>query len=222
MGPFHYHPSWSVFMNEQFEAPYFVKLADFLKAEYASQVILPARNEVFNAFRAVAFEDVRVVILGQDPYPTPGHAHGLCFSVKEDVRPIPKSLRNIFLEIQDDLGISFPANGNLERWSRQGVFLLNTVLTVRAGEPQSHAGKGWELFTDEVIRKLNELPTRVVFLLWGSKAQSKKELIDLSKHVVLEAPHPSPLSAHRGFLGCKHFSQTNLLLKEVNLPPIEW
>lgn len=222
MTQFHYHPSWSVFITEQFNAPYFRKLTDFLNGEYASQLVLPAKEEVFNVFRDVAYEDVKVVILGQDPYPTPGHAHGLCFSVKEHVKPIPKSLRNIFSEIEQDLGLPFPPNGNLERWSRQGVFLLNTVLTVRAGESQSHAGKGWEQFTDEVIRKINALPTRVVFLLWGSKAQVKKELIDLSRHVILEAPHPSPLSAHRGFFGCRHFSQTNRLLTEANLPAIEW
>lgn len=217
-----YHPSWKSFLEHEFAQPYFQELASFLELEYRINQILPPEHEVLRVFQSVPRQDIRVVILGQDPYPTPGHAHGLCFSVKSGVRPLPKSLNNLFKEVHTDLGIPIPDNGNLERWSNQGVFLLNTVMTVRAGLPQSHAGKGWEEFTNRVICEINTLPTRVVFLLWGSKAQMKKELIDVSKHAVLEAPHPSPLSAHRGFFGCRHFSQANRLLKEANLPTIAW
>jgi len=213
---------WKKFIANEFEQPYFIELSQFLKEEYAAFDILPPKKQLFAAFEACALKDIKVVILGQDPYPTPGHAHGLCFSVLPDVFPLPKSLNNIYKEIRSDLLIDTPENGYLMRWAEQGVFLLNTVLTVRKGEPQSHANKGWEIFTDRVIEQINQLTTPVVFLLWGSRAQTKKLMIDTSRHLVLEAPHPSPLSAHRGFFGCKHFSKSNDYLVQSNLSPIEW
>lgn len=213
---------WKKFIANEFEQPYFIELSQFLKEEYAAFDVLPPKKQLFTAFEACALKDIKVVILGQDPYPTPGHAHGLCFSVLPDVFPLPKSLNNVYKEIRSDLSIDTPENGYLMRWAEQGVFLLNTVLTVRKGEPQSHANKGWENFTDRVIEQINQLPTPVVFLLWGSRAQTKKIMIDTSRHLVLEAPHPSPLSAHRGFFGCKHFSKTNDYLVQSNLSPIEW
>ena len=213
---------WQLFLKNEFKKPYFEKLSEFLKSEYQSYMVLPPKGQIFKAFESCSLKDIKVVILGQDPYPTPGHAHGLCFSVEPTVYPLPKSLLNIFKEIRTDLGIETPDHGNLIRWAEQGVFLLNTVLTVRSGEPQSHAGKGWEEFTDNVIQRINELETPVVFLLWGSRAQSKKIMINQSRHFILEAPHPSPLSAHRGFMGCKHFSKANQLLKQANLTPITW
>lgn len=213
---------WRAFIENEFQQPYFEKLTQFLKLEYEACTILPPKSQIFTAFEACALNDIKVVILGQDPYPTPGNAHGLCFSVQPHVFPLPKSLVNIYKEIRTDLEVDTPENGNLMRWAKQGVFLLNTVLTVRAGEPQSHAEKGWEKFTDRVIERINNLDTPVVFLLWGSRAQTKKLMIDQTKHFVLEAPHPSPLSAHRGFLGCKHFSKTNELLIQSNLKPIAW
>jgi uracil-DNA glycosylase len=167
-------------------------------------------------------DDLKVVILGQDPYPTKGHAHGLCFSVEPDVKPFPKSLLNIFKEIQLDLGISMPENGNLTRWAEQGVLLLNSVLTVEEGKPDSHKGFGWEKFTDSVIQTINEQKSGVVFMLWGSKAISKEVFIDSSKHLILKAVHPSPLSAYRGFFGCKHFSKTNEFLRMMEQTEIQW
>ncbi len=213
---------WRPFIENEFKQPYFEKLSQFLKEEYEKYTILPPKPQIFSAFEACALKDIKVVILGQDPYPTPGNAHGLCFSVQPHIFPLPKSLINIYKEIRADLGVDTPENGNLMRWAKQGVFLLNTVLTVRQGEPQSHAEKGWEIFTDSVISKINDLNTPVVFLLWGSRAQTKKLMIDQTKHFTLEAPHPSPLSAHRGFVGCKHFSKTNELLVKSNLEPIAW
>ncbi|MFM7683703.1 MAG: uracil-DNA glycosylase, partial [Bacteroidota bacterium] len=185
-------------------------------------LVFPKANQIFRAFELCPFDQVKVVLLGQDPYPTSGHAHGLSFSVEPDVRPFPKSLTNIFKEIQSDLGKSFPSNGNLERWAKQGVLLLNTVLTVEEGKPDSHYGLGWEKFTDAVIQKINSEKEGVVFMLWGSKAIAKELMIDKSKHLILKSVHPSPLSAYRGFFGCKHFSKSNEFLLMLEKPEIDW
>lgn len=191
--------------------PYYKELRAFLAEEYRSRVIFPPMEDIFNAFKYCAYENVKVVILGQDPYYGDGQAHGLAFSVKRGV-DIPPSLKNIYKEIETDLGIAPPSHGCLESWAKQGVFLLNTALTVRKGQPLSHRGKGWETFTDHVISLLSARETPMVFLLWGANARSKKGLIDASRHLVLEAPHPSPLSAFSGFFGCKHFSKANAFL----------
>ena len=198
-------------MKDEWAMPYYKELRAFLAEEYRSRVIFPPMGDIFNAFKFCAYEDVKVVILGQDPYYGDGQAHGLAFSVKKGV-DIPPSLKNIYKEIQTDLGIQPPTHGCLESWARQGVFLLNTALTVRKGQPLSHRGKGWETFTDHVISILSTRKKPMVFLLWGANARSKKGLIDTSRHLVLEAPHPSPLSAFAGFFGCKHFSQANAFL----------
>lgn len=216
--------SWKNVLSREFEKDYFINLVNFVKSEYAAHPgrIFPKGNQIFRAFDACSFDQVRVVILGQDPYPTRGHAHGLCFSCEPDVRPLPKSLNNIYKELNADLGISIPENGDLNRWAEQGVLLLNATLTVREGQPESHAGKGWELFTDAVINALNEHKTNVVYMLWGSKAQRKAENVNRNKNLILTAPHPSPLSAHRGFFGCKHFSQCNEYLRRSGLSEINW
>ena len=177
--------------------------------------------DIFNCLRCTAYQDVKVVILGQDPYHGFGQAHGMCFSVQKGVTP-PPSLKNIFKELMDDVGIPMPTHGELTCWAEQGVLLLNTVLTVREGQPNSHKGKGWEIFTDRVIEKINEKDTPVVFLLWGANARAKASLITNPKHILLQAPHPSPLSAHAGFFGCKHFSKTNAVLSKSGLTPIDW
>lgn len=214
--------SWKTHLQHEFAKPYFSLLVNKVKEAYKTSEVWPRGNQIFNAFQHCPFDQVKVVILGQDPYPTPGHAHGLCFSVQSHVRPFPKSLVNIFKEIQADLGIAFPENGSLERWAQQGVFLLNTALTVKAHEPNSHQPFGWEKFTDEVIHQLSVHRKGIVFLLWGSNAIKKSVLIDSKKHTILTAPHPSPLSAHRGFLGCKHFSKTNEILISQGQTPIQW
>jgi uracil-DNA glycosylase len=214
--------SWRRELADVFAAPDFDKLTEFVRSEYRSEQILPAASNIFRAFDLCPFDDVKVVILGQDPYPTPGHAHGLCFSVEPHVRPFPKSLQNIFTEINRDLSLPQPANGNLDRWARQGVFLLNAILTVRAGAPASHRNMGWEWFTDRVIDKLNQRSKPIVFMLWGNFAQSKSALIDPEKHAVLTAPHPSPLSAHRGFIGCGHFSEANRILAARGRGEVVW
>ena len=216
--------SWKQVLTNEFEKKSFQELVARVKLLYQEfpNKIFPKGNEIFAAFDACPFDQVKVVILGQDPYPTKGHAHGLCFSVQSNVLPFPKSLLNIFKEISSDLGTSIPKNGNLVRWANQGVFLLNSVLTVEEGKPDSHKGLGWEIFTDEVIRILNEKKSEVVFILWGSKAISKSELIDKRKHLVLTSVHPSPLSSHRGFFGCKHFSKTNEFLRLVGKSEIQW
>jgi uracil-DNA glycosylase len=216
--------SWKERLKNEFSKPYFENLTLFLDNEYAKQedAIFPSENSIFKAFNECKFDHVKVVIIGQDPYPTRGHANGLCFSVDEEVKPFPKSLVNIFKEIEFDLGIPFPLNGNLERWAKQGVLLLNSVLTVREGEAGSHAKKGWECFTDEVITQLNAKKQNVVYLLWGSKAHEKGSGIDISKNLVLKSVHPSPLSSYRGFFGCKHFSKTNEYLKSKNIDEIIW
>lgn len=215
------HPSWKAHLQAEFELPYFRDLTEFVRNEFASQVVYPPGREIFAAFDASPFEELKVVIIGQDPYHGPGQANGLCFSVRDGVR-MPPSLVNIFKEIQQDLGKPFPASGNLERWARQGVLLLNATLTVRAGAAGSHQGKGWETFTDSVIRAVSSGKTGLVFLLWGAYAQKKVELIDRSRHLVLMSAHPSPFSADRGFFGNKHFSKANDYLRANGLKEIDW
>lgn len=212
---------WDNILADEWEKPYYKELRAFLKSEYSSRRIYPNMNDIFNALKYTSFEDTKVVIIGQDPYHRPGQAHGLCFSVKQGVTP-PPSLKNIFKELQSDVGKAPSANGELTAWAKQGILLLNNVLTVREGEPTSHKGKGWEIFTDRVISELNRKQTPVVFLLWGAHAQKKAEIITNPIHYKLCSVHPSPLSASRGFLGCGHFSKTNALLKQNNLKPIEW
>lgn len=213
--------SWYEALKSEFDAAYFMQLKEFLKAEKASHNIYPPGNQIFTAFNLTPLTAVKVVILGQDPYHGPGQAHGLCFSVP-DGTPLPPSLQNIFKELRSDLEISPPASGNLENWARQGVFLLNATLTVRNGQAGSHQGKGWEQFTDAVIKTISDLRAGIVFLLWGKYAQNKAELIDSEKHFILKAPHPSPLSANRGFFGCRHFSKTNELLVSTGNLPVNW
>jgi uracil-DNA glycosylase len=213
--------SWKYALGEIFVQDFFKNLVSFVKNEYQSHSIFPPGKEIFNAFWHCPLSNVKVVILGQDPYHGPGQAHGLSFSVKPGV-PFPPSLLNIFKEIKADLGIDMPPNGDLTRWADQGVFLLNATLTVRANQAGSHQNQGWEQFTDEVIRVISRTQHHVVFMLWGAYAQKKAELIDAKKHLVLKAPHPSPLSAHRGFLGCRHFSQANQYLQNRGLEPIKW
>lgn len=214
--------SWRSLLSEETHKPYYRELDAFLDAELADgQTILPAREDIFNALVATTYDDVRVLLVGQDPYPTPGHAHGLCFSVQPTVRPLPQSLRNIYRELYDDVGCRIPNNGYLEPWARQGVLLLNTVLTVRAGQANSHQGRGWELFTDRIIELVAAKQTRVIFVLWGRQAQKKRSLITASHHTVIATAHPSPLSV-RKFYGCRCFSQINRDLVEAGMAPIEW
>ena len=213
--------SWKTRLQNEFEKEYFINLTNFVKKEYNSFTVYPPGRLIFNAFDKCLFENVKVVILGQDPYHGPGQAHGLCFSVKDGVA-FPPSLNNIYKEIHNDPGTSMPDSGNLERWAEQGVLLLNATLTVRAGQAGSHQNKGWELFTDEVVRLVANEKSHVVFILWGSYAQRKGETIDRAKHLVLESPHPSPLSASRGFFGNKHFSKANTYLVEHGMEPVEW
>ena len=214
--------SWKNKLQQEFEKPYFIELTETVKKAYQTNDVWPKGNHIFNAFEQCDFDAIKVVILGQDPYPTPGHAHGLCFSVQPHVKPFPKSLNNIFKEIKEDLNISIPENGNLERWAQQGVFLLNAVLTVNANDSNSHKDFGWTKFTDAVIRQISQHKSGCIFLLWGAYAQKKIELIDQAKHTVLQSVHPSTLSAHRGFFGCKHFSKTNEILNSQNQKPINW
>jgi uracil-DNA glycosylase len=213
--------SWKSRLSDEFSKPYFQTLTDFVREEYASQTVYPPGREIFKAFDACDFNDVKVVIIGQDPYHGAGQANGLCFSVHEGL-PFPPSLLNIFKEIRQDLGKPIPGSGDLERWAKQGVLLLNATLTVRASTPGSHQNKGWELFTDEVIRKLSAEKSNVVYLLWGAYAQKKGEIIDRTRNLVLMSPHPSPFSADRGFFGCKHFSKANAYLKSKGLEEIDW
>lgn len=212
---------WAPLLEEEFSKPYYLQLREFLKQEYKHYRIYPDMYDIFNALHYTAFADVKVVILGQDPYHGPNQAHGLSFSVKPGV-PLPPSLKNIFLELQADLGCTPPSSGYLVPWTKQGVLLLNTVLTVREGEAHSHRGKGWEIFTDRVIEILNRKSNPVVYILWGSAAQMKQQLIDTNKHFIIKAPHPSPLSAHRGFFGSKPFSKTNSILKTIGQTEINW
>ncbi|HUW07422.1 MAG TPA: uracil-DNA glycosylase [Williamwhitmania sp.] len=213
--------SWKSALSEEFEKDYFRQLKNFLVAERQSHLVFPPGKNIFAAFDHTPLPQVKVVILGQDPYHGPGQAHGLCFSVPSGI-PKPPSLINIFKEISNDLKISMPVSGNLERWADQGVLLLNATLTVRAHMAGSHQKKGWEEFTDSVIRTISEKRDGVVFLLWGAYAQAKESIIDTSRHFVLKAPHPSPLSASRGFFGCGHFSKANELLRKQGLSEIDW
>ena len=208
-------------LSDEFNKPYFTDLVDFVKQEYNTQTIYPPGKEIFQAFDCCEFNDTKVVIIGQDPYHGAGQANGLCFSVRDGMR-IPPSLVNIFKEIKQDLGKPVPASGDLTRWARQGVLLLNATLTVRSSSPGSHQNKGWENFTDAAIKKLSAEKEHVVYLLWGAYAQKKGEIIDRSKNLVLMSAHPSPFSADRGFFGCKHFSKTNEYLKSKGLKEIEW
>ena len=212
---------WLEPLSEEFKKPYYKKLYDTVKSEYEARQIFPAAEDIFNAFEFTPLSEVKVVILGQDPYHNDGQAHGLCFSVKPDVA-IPPSLVNIYQELHDDLGCTVPDNGYLVKWAKQGVMLLNTVLTVRAHAANSHRGIGWEEFTDAAIKILNQQDRPMVFILWGRPAQAKKAMLNNPKHLILEAPHPSPLSAHRGFFGSKPFSKTNAFLEANGLAPIDW
>jgi len=213
--------SWRLALAEEFEADYFKHLKIFLREEVKTQTIYPPGKLIFSAFNLTPLTAVRVVIIGQDPYHGRGQAQGLAFSVAEGIR-VPPSLQNIYKELHADLGIPIPASGNLEKWARQGVMLLNATLTVRAGQPASHQGKGWETFTDQVIRTISDLRAGIVFLLWGKFAQEKAVLIDTAKHFILKAPHPSPFSANRGFFGCRHFSKTNEILRANGMGEIDW
>ena len=213
--------SWDELLKDEFQKPYYKALHDFLKEEYQHQIIYPHMNDIFNALKAVAYEDVKVVILGQDPYHGEGQAHGMAFSVKPGVK-VPPSLVNIYKELQTTMGCKIPNNGYLVKWAEQGVLLLNTVLTVRAGKPQSHKGKGWEVFTDHIISLLNQRKEPIVFVLWGAPAKKKASLITSPQHKILTAAHPSPLSAYNGFFGCDHFNQINAFLKEQGKAPIDF
>lgn len=214
-------PSWKEGLKSEFEKPYFTQLINFVKQEYGAHTVYPPGKEIFLAFDSTDFRRVKVVIIGQDPYHGAGQANGLCFSVREGVT-MPPSLKNIFKEIYSDLGKPIPKSGDLQRWADQGVLLLNATLTVRASSPGSHQNKGWEQFTDAVIREISEKKNNVVFLLWGAYAQKKGEIIDRTRHLVLMSPHPSPFSADRGFFGNKHFSKTNAYLKSKGLKEIDW
>lgn len=213
--------SWKARLQDEFDKPYFAALTQFVRNEYATGTVYPPGREMFAAFDACPFDDVRVVILGQDPYHEPGQAHGLCFSVNDGVQ-FPPSLVNIFKEIESDLGRPMPSSGNLMRWAKQGVLLLNATLTVRAHQAGSHQNKGWEAFTDAVIHRLATERNHIVFILWGSYAQRKGSFIDRNRHCVLQSPHPSPLSAYRGFFGNKHFSRANAYLIANGYKPIDW
>lgn len=212
---------WLEPLSPEFKKPYYAKLYKIVQQEYNTRLIFPPANDIFNAFEFTPLSEVKVVILGQDPYHGDGQAHGLCFSVKPDV-DIPPSLVNIYQELHDDLGCYIPNNGYLKKWADQGVLLLNTVLTVRAHQANSHQGKGWEQFTDAVIEAVNAQDRPIVFLLWGRPAQMKASMLNNPNHLILKAPHPSPLSAYRGFFGCRHFSQANDFLKAHGVEPIDW
>lgn len=212
---------WAGKISAEYKKPYYRELFNFIKDEYSKVVVYPPSEDIFNAMHLTPLSKVKCVILGQDPYHEPGQAHGLCFSVKPDIK-IPPSLENIYKELHDDIGFDIPDHGYLEEWAKQGVLLLNTVLTVQAHRAFSHRGKGWEQFTDAIIRTVNEVERPVVFLLWGKPAQEKKALLNNPKHLILEAPHPSPLSAYRGFFGCRHFSRANEFLVQNGETPVDW
>ncbi len=215
---------WKSLLKDEFEKPYFRELSTFVKNEYAQNPgrIFPAGNEIFRAFDLCPPSKVKVVILGQDPYPTKGHAHGLCFSVNDKVKPLPKSLVNIFKELESDLSVQAPSNGDLSNWAQQGVLLINNVLTVKEGMPDSHSGKGWEKFTDAAIQQLAKSRLELVYVLWGAKAQKKVEYIDSQNNLIISSPHPSPLSAYRGFFGSKPFSRINEYLLKKGKTQINW
>ncbi|MFD2215187.1 uracil-DNA glycosylase [Metabacillus endolithicus] len=213
--------SWDSVLGEQLQSDYFKELLEFLREEYEQQTIFPERENIFRALNETPYDKVKAVIIGQDPYHGEGQAQGLSFSVQPGVK-LPPSLRNIYMELQDDINCPLPENGSLVKWAKEGVLLLNTVLTVRKGEPASHAKKGWEMFTDEIIKKLDQKHQPIVFILWGKHAQQKKQLIDSSKHFVIESAHPSPFSARKGFFGSKPFSKTNEYLRNQNIKEIDW
>lgn len=214
--------SWKKVLDAEFSQPYFKNLSEHIRTEKTQgKIIYPPGSQIFNAFNTTPFDNVKVVILGQDPYHGPGQAHGLCFSVQDGIPP-PPSLVNMYKELHEDIGFRIPSHGNLTNWAKQGVFLLNASLTVRAGEPMSHSKIGWAQFTDTVIRKISEQKQHVVFMLWGKFAQEKRSLIDESKHLVLKAAHPSPLSANAGFFGCRHFSKANDYLVSKGIDPVDW
>ena len=216
------NPSWEKALGDEFEKSYFQSLkAFFLQEIQAGHTIYPPQKNIFNALDHCSFDRVKVVILGQDPYHGPHQANGLCFSVSPEVR-IPPSLKNIFKELHSDLGLEIPKTGDLTSWAQQGVLLLNSILTVESGKPSSHSKKGWETFTDKIIQEISDQKSGIIFLLWGKQAQNKGALIDTSKHHVLKAAHPSPLSAHSGFFGCRHFSKTNKFLRETHQKEIDW
>ena len=217
----HLGNDWDQVLAGEFEKDYYLELRKFLKEEYSTRTIYPSMYDIFNALKHTAYKDVKVVILGQDPYHGPGQAHGMCFSVKKGVA-VPPSLVNIYKELKEDVGFEIPNHGFLESWADQGVLLMNTVLMVRGGQANSNKGKGWEIFTDQVIRHLNDREQPMVFLLWGANAKSKRQLITNPKHMILTAAHPSPLSAYNGFYGCRHFSRTNLFLEEQGMKGINW
>lgn len=212
---------WQDVLGDEFQKPYYLQLREFLKEQYATETVYPSMHDLWSAFHTTSYKDVKVVILGQDPYHGPNQAHGMSFSVLPGV-PQPPSLRNMLQELQADIGCPSPNHGYLMDWAKQGVLLLNTVLTVRQGEAHSHKDRGWEQFTDTVIQKLNERDEPIIFVLWGRPAQQKQKLIDTTKHAVLTAPHPSPLSAHRGFFGSKPYSRINEQLAQYGQPPIDW
>lgn len=215
-------PSWRPLLQDEVQKPYYQKLDIFLDGELAAgRNILPAVPDIFNALRLTPLDQVKVLLVGQDPYPNPGDAHGLCFSVRPNVQPLPASLKNVFQELRDDLGVKTPNHGNLESWARQGMLMLNTVLTVRAHEANSHAKRGWETLTNRIIELVDGRPTRVVFLLWGKPAQKKETFIKGAHHRVVKCAHPSPLAAKK-FFGCRCFSRVNALLTEAQLTPIDW
>ncbi|OLG13236.1 Uracil-DNA glycosylase family 1 [Bacillus paralicheniformis] len=213
--------SWWQQLKDEFNKPYYQELREMLKREYAEHTVYPEPNDIYNALHYTSYENVKVVILGQDPYHGPGQAHGLSFSVQPGVNP-PPSLKNIFIELQNDIGADIPNHGSLVSWAKQGVLLLNTVLTVRRGQANSHKGKGWEQLTDSIIDVLNKRDKPVVFILWGRHAQMKKERIDTSKHFIIQSPHPSPFSARNGFFGSKPFSRANQYLEQIGDEPIDW
>ena len=213
--------SWRRCLQPEFDSPYFAELAEFVRHEYASCTVYPPARRIFHAFDSCPFDRVRAVIIGQDPYHEPGQYYGLCFSVLDGV-PFPPSLQNIFKEVADDTGTPPPATGNLDRWAEQGVLLLNAVLTVRAHEAASHAGRGWETFTDAVVRTISERKQGIVYMLWGSYAQKKGAIADPQRNFILKAVHPSPLSVYRGFFGCRHFSRANEYLRSIGKEPIVW
>lgn len=217
----HIGNSWDTILQDEFKKDYYLKLREFLKYEYSHYHVYPNMYDIFNALKYTDYNDVRAVILGQDPYHGPGQAHGLCFSVKKGVVP-PPSLKNIFKELYEDLGVAPPQSGELIPWTKQGVLLLNTVLTVRQGQANSHKGKGWEQLTDSIIKKLNEREKPIAFILWGGNARSKSGLITNPKHGIFQCAHPSPLSAFNGFFGCRHFSKVNNFLIQNGMEPIDW
>ena len=219
--PIQIESSWKEKLRDSFQSESFIRLKKFLKSEKATQIIYPDGNKIFSAFNLCPFDRVKIVIIGQDPYHGPKQANGLCFSVSDGIKP-PPSLQNIFKELKDDLDLEIPLSGNLEHWAEQGVLMLNATLTVRAKQAGSHQKKGWEEFTDNVIRTLSEEKENLIFLLWGRFAQDKAQIIDNEKHNILTAAHPSPFSAHSGFFGCKHFSKTNEILKKLNQKQIQW